>query len=185
MSPLHAAARSLGASTLVLALAQAPAHGTVDPPYAPDYATYFGGSGWERAQSVYIDAQGALYVGGSTQSHDFPTTSGAFDRTSESGTANDGYVAKFAADGTLLWSTYLQGSARDDVYGVRADAQGNVIVTGSSFSTDFPTTPGAYDRTLAGNKDVFVAKLSADGSSLLWSTFVGGAGPDHSAFGAR
>lgn len=143
-----------------------------------DYSCYFGGSKWERIQSVHIDSQGNIYVGGSTKSGDLPTTPGAYDRTGRNDGLNDGFVAKFSPQGVLQWCTYLDGLARDDVYGVRADASGNVYAAGWTLSSDFPTTPGAYDRTLNGESDAFVAKLSADGSTLLWCTLLGGSDKD-------
>lgn len=152
--------------------------------YDLDYASYLGGGGFDRIQALHVDAvTGVITIGGTTQSSDFPTTAGAFDRTGAPGSgvaSNDGFVARFAADGTLLWSTYLQGSDRDDVYGVRVDAVGDVIAVGWTASADFPTTVGAYDRTHNGSNDVFVAKISADGGRLLWSTFIGGSGIDQS-----
>jgi hypothetical protein len=150
--------------------------------YALDYATYLGGNGFDRIQALYVDATtGVITIGGTTQSSNFPTTAGAYDRTGAGGTgvgSNDGFVARFAADGTLLWSTYLQGSDRDDVYGLRVDAAGDILLTGWTASADFPTTAGAYDRTHNGSNDIFVAKLDGDGSGLIWSTFLGGSNID-------
>lgn len=76
--------------------------------------------------------------------------------------------------GTLLWSTFLGGTSEEIGWSVAVDTNGKPVVAGLTISTFFPTTPGAYDRTYAGFGDVFVSKLSADGSALIWSTFLGG-----------
>ncbi len=153
------------------------------------FGTFLGGSAWERIQGVFVDGAGMIYVVGQTHSADFPATQGAFDTTKSgpSGNGNqldraDGFVAKLSPDGSqILWATLLGGSRRDAAYGVRTDSFGDVYVVGSTGSDDFPTTVGAYDPTFNGPTrsngltDAFVAKLSADGSQLLWSTYVGGA----------
>jgi hypothetical protein len=78
----------------------------------------------------------------------------------------------------MIWSTYLHGTDRDDVYGVRVDTNGFVYAVGWTQSSNFPTTAGAYDRTHNGDMDVFITKLEPDGSSLVYSTFFGGS-PDN------
>jgi hypothetical protein len=126
-----------------------------------------------------VDAAGYIYVGGSTKSPDFPTTRGTYDNSGSRNNSNDGFVAKIAPDGTkLIWSTYLHGTARDDVYGIYADSDGFVYAVGWTVSSDFPTTAGAFDRTHNGKNDVFVTKLTPDGSGLVYSTFLGGSGID-------
>lgn len=74
----------------------------------------------------------------------------------------------------LLWSSFLGGSAEESAWGAAVDSHRNAIVTGLNTSTFFPSTPGAYDEVYSGLGDVFVSKLSPDGSTLLWSTFLGG-----------
>lgn len=163
--------------------------------YTYDYSTYLGGSAFDRAQGVYVDDQGFVYLGGNTNSGDFPTTPGAFDTTKNgpSGNVNDagdGFVAKLSPDGVLLWSTLLGGTRRDQVYGVRADSQGNVYAVGSTGSSDLlfeapPGTPG-FDQTFNGPTqtngygDIFVVKLTADGAGVVYWTYVGGSSPDMS-----
>src|SRR5262249_4141610 len=78
----------------------------------------------------------------------------------------------------LIWSSYLQGSNRNDVYGIAVDSSGDVYVTGWTLSSDFPTTAGAYKTTGGASYDVFVTKFYRDGSHLVWSTFLGGGGTD-------
>jgi len=143
------------------------------------FCTLLGGGKWERIQAIFVDTEGYIYVAGSTKSSDFPTTPGAYDTTGSGNNSNDGFVAKIDAQGkSLVWSTYLHGSSRDDVYGLHADSFGFVHVVGWTGSSDFPTTPGALDRTHNGDMDIFLAKLSRDGASLLFSTFLGGSGKD-------
>ncbi|UCG47970.1 MAG: SBBP repeat-containing protein, partial [Phycisphaerales bacterium] len=148
-------------------------------PYDLEFCTFIGGSKWERVQSLFVDAEGFVYVAGSTKSANFPTTTGAYDTAGSANNSNDGFVAKLAPDGTsIIWSTYLHGTDRDDVYGVYADPNGFVYAVGWTRSSNFPTTPGAYDRTHNGDMDVFAAKLEPDGASLVYSTFLGGSGTD-------
>jgi hypothetical protein len=147
--------------------------------YDLQFCSFLGGNKWERVQSVFVDAGGFIYAAGSTKSANFPTTSGAYDRAGSNNNSNDGFIAKIAPDGTsLIWSTYLHGTNRDDVNGVRVDANGYVYAVGWTRSSNFPTTPGAYDRTHNGDMDVFITKLEPDGSSLVYSTFFGGSRVD-------
>ena len=138
------------------------------------YSTFLGGSSTDEALAVAADAAGNTYVAGWTGSANFPATAGAFDPSFNGG--RDAFVAKFLPDGTLAWATFLGGSGNERAHGVAVDAGGNVYVTGRTDSADFPTTEGSFDVTFNGNVDAFVAKLSADGSALAYSTFLGGTG---------
>ena len=112
---------------------------------------------------------------------DFPTTSGAFDTTGEGSGFADGFVTKLNPSGSALaYSTFLAGESdeADVAFGIDVDADGNAHVTGATRSPDFPTTAGAYDRTLGG-LDAFVTKLNAAGSHLVFSTLLGGSGPEN------
>jgi hypothetical protein len=136
------------------------------------YSTYMGGGGFDLGEGVAVDAVGSAYVTGQT-SGGFPTTPGAFD-TSFNGGSSDAFVAKLNAAGSaLLYSTYLGGSIFDGGFGVAVDASGNAYVTGLA-NPGFPTTPGAFDTSQNGAQDTFVTKLNADGSALLYSTYLGG-----------
>jgi hypothetical protein len=138
------------------------------------YSTYLGGSGGDGASGVAVDDAGDAYIIGFTTSSDFPTTSGAF-QTSFAG-SEDAFASKLNAAGSaLVYSTYLgeaEGSA------IAVDALGSAYVTGLTGSSDFPTTRGAFQTTFGGYYDAFVSKLNAAGSALLYSTYLGGSGPD-------
>jgi Beta-propeller repeat len=143
------------------------------------YSTYLGGSGDDQPIWSDIDRAGNFYVAGITFSPDFPTTRKAFQPAFGGGDA-DAFVAKLSRSGSrLVWSTYLGGDAFDVAIGLDVDRRGNVVVTGTTSSTGFPTTPGAFQPTFAGgDNDAFVTKLNAKGSRLLFSTFLGGGGFD-------
>ncbi|HKZ62878.1 MAG TPA: PKD domain-containing protein [Thermoplasmata archaeon] len=143
------------------------------------YSTYLGGEDWDRGFSIAVSS-GAAYVTGETLSIDFPVTSGAFNTTG--GTGGDAFVAKLdPTGGSLLYSTYLGGVDWDVGFSI-AVSSGAAYVTGGTFSTDFPVTPGAYDMGFDGVCDAFVAKLDPTGGSLLYSTYLGGGGGGDVAF---
>jgi hypothetical protein len=142
------------------------------------WSTFLGGSISDYGYSLFLDLSGDLVVTGYTQSSDFPTTPGAYDQTHNAGW--DIFLARLSASGdSLLWSTFLGGSDWDEVFSLVLDLSGNSVVTGYTQSSDFPTTPVAYDQTHNGLSDIFVARLSASGDSLLWSTFLGGSDNDY------
>lgn len=149
------------------------------PSWSVRYATYLGGSAEDTVRDVALDAAGNLVAVGGTASPDFPTTQGAHD-TTFNGT-HDVFVAKLAPDGTLLWSTYLGGPSYDRAYAVELDAGGFIYVAGRA-GRGFPTTPGVLQESFAGDgdpnklygeQDGFIAKLSPDGTQLVWSTYFG------------
>jgi len=141
------------------------------------WATFLGGSGEDRAFGLALDGFGNHVVAGYTGSLDFPVSPGGYDVILN---AREAFVAKLSADGaSLLWATFLGGSSSDETYALALDSSGRPVVTGRTGSSDFPATPGAYDTADNGNIDAFVAKLSADGASLLWATFLGGTSGDH------
>jgi len=125
-----------------------------------------------------VDGAGAAYVTGYTESTDFPTTAGAWD-TGHSG-YYDAFVVKVNAAGSgLAYATFLGGSDYDDGYGIAVDGAGAAYVTGWTSSADFPTTAGAWDTGHNGDLDAFVVKMNADGSGLLYGTFLGGSLDDY------
>ena len=143
------------------------------------YSTYLGGTGDDFGFSIAVDGSGNAYVTGGTGSANFPTTLGAF-QTAYGGGVQDVFVTKLNPTGSgLVYSTYLGGSGGDGANGIAVDASGVAYVTGNTSSTDFPTTLGAFQTTFAGGfGDVFVTKLNAAGSALVYSTYLGGSGDD-------
>jgi hypothetical protein len=148
------------------------------------YSTFFGGTGvdfqgtgYDNGSSIAVDASGAAYIAGLTSSLDLPTTAGAYD-TAVNGKF-DAFVAKFEPSGAMLaYSTYLGGGEDDYATALAVDALGQAYVTGESASGDYPTTAGAVDTSLGGERDAVVTKLSAAGDALAYSTFLGGGGRD-------
>ncbi len=141
------------------------------------YATFLGGSGYDPGDALAVDAAGNVYVASRTNSTNFPVTGGAFDGIYSGGT--DAFVTKLnATGGALVYSTFLGGRAYDSADSVAVDSAGNAYVTGHTNSTDFPTTFGTYDSTYGGVNDTFVARLDARGRALTYSTFLGGAASD-------
>jgi hypothetical protein len=145
---------------------------------ALSYATFLGGSDVESGNSIAVDSSGAAYVTGTTFSTDFPTTPGAFDTTHDGSNPEDAFVAKLNSTGSALsYATFLGGSGGDYGYSIAVDPSDSAYVAGLTDSTNFPTTPGAYDRSCSG-VDAFVAKLNLAGSALGYATFLGGTGDD-------
>ncbi|MDR3706807.1 MAG: SBBP repeat-containing protein [Capsulimonadaceae bacterium] len=147
----------------------------IDPALA--YSTYLGGSdGNDICNGIAVDSGGNAYVTGADGSSDFPTTSGSYQTVNGGGNA---YVTKLNAAGSgLVFSTYIGGGSGDSGAGIALDSSGNAYITGTAYSTNFPTTSGAFQRSVGSNYKPFVAKVSASGSELLYSTFVGGSGGD-------
>ncbi len=130
----------------------------------------------EFTMGMVVDGNGNAYAVGHTNSSDFPTTPGAFDTTPAGG--YDVFVVKINPGGTLVYSTLLGNTSADTGSGIVVDVLGNALVTGGTWSTDFPTTPGAHDTTHNGQRDIFLVKVNADGSDVLYGTFFGGSGQD-------
>lgn len=142
------------------------------------YSTYIGGTNYEWAHALVLDAEGNAYVTGYSHSQNFPTTDGAYQEVKAGGdtTYEDAFVTKLNATGSaLVYSTFLGGDQSDWGEGIALDVDDNAYVTGITHSSVFPTTPGAFDRTYHLNGDIFVARLNAAGSALVYSTIVGGA----------
>jgi Beta-propeller repeat/Viral BACON domain len=141
------------------------------------YGTYLAGLsfGDTVANAVTVDASGNAYITGSTDQTDYPVTIGAFGRTFAGGF--DSFVSKLDPTGsTLLFSTYLGGSDTDIATAVTIDSLGNTYVTGRTYSSDFPTTPGAYTTVLSSTSTAagFVSKLNSSASALTFSTYLAG-----------
>ena len=146
------------------------------------FSTYLGGNNLDQGFTIDIAEDGSCYVAGFTNSSDFPTLN-AFDN-SFSGT-NDFIVAKFSANGSLLWSTYLGGDNKEYLWfkpgGIAVADDGSCYVTGSTNSSDFPIL-NSYNDTFGGEFDAFITKFSSTGS-LIWSTFLGGSSEDCGPWG--
>jgi len=140
------------------------------------WGTYFGGSGHDYGQRISTDTLGNVYIIGYTTSANGIATSGAY-QVSNGGGAYTGYydafLAKFNTAGHLSWATYFGGSSNDYGYAVCSDNSGNVIITGSTYSSSNIATSGAHQTSLAGGVDAFLAKFSSSGK-LNWATYYGG-----------
>jgi len=154
------------------------------------YSTYLGGNDGDQGTAIAVDRTGAAYLTGDTYSTNFPTTPGVIQRTGTNGGSNDdAFVTKLNPSGTaLVYSTYLGGATGGDLgYGIAVDRAGDAYVAGRTSSTDFPTTPGAFQRTNLGAPNLydaaFVSKLNPMGSALLYSTYLTAATGDVDAHG--
>jgi len=138
------------------------------------FSTFIGGGQNEFVYGLDINAAGEVFLGGWTSSSDYPTTPGAF---STRWNFSEGFVTKLSASGSALaYSTFVGGNSNDSIGALKHLADGTVILSGTTLSHDFPVSPDAFD-TVGGSgpfADAFVARLSADGSRLLRSTFLGG-----------
>ena len=148
---------------------------------ALSYSTFVGGGGLDWGFAVSADASGNAYLAGATNSSDFPTSTGSLQAAP--GSNGDGFVTKANTNAvgaaSLAYSTYLGGGGLDLCGGVAVDLAGNAYVTGLTASTNFPTAGGAPQTAAGGGGgDAFVSKLHANGSSLLYSTYLGGGGTD-------
>jgi beta-propeller repeat-containing protein len=147
------------------------------------YSTYLGGTGLDAGLEIAVNAHGSAFVTGLTTSLDFPPAPAAPHLGP--GGAWDAFVARLTPAGnSLMYSTYLGGSADENTHGgvsfggIAIDAADNAYVTGITKSRDFPTTAGAFRTTLNGYADAYVAKLNPAGNALVYSTFLGGSGFD-------
>jgi hypothetical protein len=140
------------------------------------YSTYVGGTDDDAGASIALDFQGHAYVAGSTNSADFPTTAESLQPHAG---VTDAFVMKLDRTGSsLIYSTFLGGTDRDDAVGIAVDLAGQAYVAGTTASIDFPTSPGAVQSTSAGTTDGFIAKLNRAGSALRYSTYLGSSGFD-------
>ena len=154
------------------------------------YSTFLEGSGGEVGTAIAVDSSGHAYVTGLTSSLDFPTTIAAFDRSYNGQPTppffSDVFVTKFSPEGdSLNYSTYIGGTLDDYADSIALDSAGNAYIAGITDSSNFPVTPSAFDPTSnvrpCGSwycSDAFVTELSALGSGLWFSTYLGGLGSD-------
>ncbi|MDI6794927.1 MAG: SBBP repeat-containing protein, partial [bacterium] len=133
------------------------------------YSTYLGGGSYEEGHGIAVDSSGAAYITGYTYSSDFPTRNPIYGSR-----GNDAFVTKIAAAGdTLVYSTYLGGGGGESGNGIAVDSTGAAYITGTTVSTDFPTQNAIYG-SLSGSTNLFVTKIDATGSGLVYSTYLGG-----------
>jgi hypothetical protein len=135
------------------------------------FGSYLGGSSHDYGTDVAVDAQGFIYLAGETESPDFPVVNAV--QPSRAG-GWDGFLIKLdPVTYQPVFSTYIGGSADEDLRGVELDDAGNIYLFGVTESTDYPTV-NAYQNQNAGQWDLFVTKLTNDGSQILYSTYLGG-----------
>jgi hypothetical protein len=157
------------------------------------FSTFIGGNQVDKPNCIKVDTAGCFFIAGSTTSLDYPTTLGAFQTTNHgplltfSPYYREAFITKFNPSGSqLVYSTYLGGSNLETITAIDLDEFGNAVVTGGTYSSDFPVTFNAYDTNYNGDStlsqddtlgffgDVFVSKLNNNGTGLLFSTFIGG-----------
>jgi hypothetical protein len=189
--------RTRSALTIVAAVAAFGSSGIGQSEVPAVLRSTYGGRGIDMVNAVTTDAIGNIYIAGRTTSPDLPGTDNAVQKTlrgrSSYGAMTDGFVAKLAPDGRVIWSSYLggndarvtgsakfMGTSADEARAIAVDAAGNVYVAGTTSSTDFPTTTGAFQpdhQSTAGNTyDGFLVKFNPTGSELAYSTYIGGVG---------
>ena len=134
------------------------------------WGTYFGGSGGDFALAADIDSDDNIVLAGYTSSNDMQILNSFQNTLSGSLYA---FAAKFDSTGNLLWTTYCGGVNSEDVHALHVDDQDNVIVTGETYSPDFPTSAGAFQNTSIGSADIFLVKYDALGNRVF-STYFGG-----------
>jgi gliding motility-associated-like protein len=155
---------------------------TIDPTIV--FATLTGSTPDNWGFSATYDAVGNLYAGGIVSGNQYPTSLGAFEDTFQGGSAGssmpcDIAISKFNATGTaMLYSTYIGGSADEMPHSLIVDQSNNLVIAGKTLSSNYPTTSNAFSTVHAGQYDIVVTKLNADGTALLGSTFIGGSGND-------
>ena len=156
------------------------------------YAVVLSGGGDEGVRAIAVDGAGNAHVAGFTDSADFPTTFGAFQR--DLGGGLDAFVTKLGPTGAVLFSTYLGGAEADVALGLAIDASGAAHVAGGTRSADFPIFVGSLpwsggahplQPTLDGGRDAFLATLAPSGATLQFSTFLGGSADDSASGLAR
>jgi hypothetical protein len=140
------------------------------------YSTFLGGNHTTHLDSIAVDNNLNAYVTGA-DTGGFPTSSTAFQKSIPG--ERSPFVAKLSADGaSLTYGTYVGGTKDDVALGIALDGNGHAYITGSATSSDFPTTSGAVQTTFGGGYDAFVSQLNADGSGLVYSTYLGGSSND-------
>ena len=138
------------------------------------YSTFIGGNGSDYGYNIEIDDTGCAFISGCTDSINFPTVNAINDTyNGGAGDYGDCFILKLSADGSsILYSTYFGGSADEVAYGMAIDTNNNIIITGETFSTDFPLY-NAIDDDFDGGVECFFTKIAADGLTIIFSTYYG------------
>ncbi len=137
------------------------------------YSTFLGGSDGEYGFGITADAAGNAYTTGVTASLDFPIVNAYQSVIDTTKSRADLYVTKFSPTGSIVYSTFLGGNRKEWESAIAVDDSGNAFVVGRTWSEDFPVV-NAFQATYAGESDLFVTKFNADGSGLVYSTYIGG-----------
>jgi hypothetical protein len=139
------------------------------------YSTFIGGTGNETCYSMAIDNLNNVYISGTTSSTDFPTTNGVVQPLYGGG-GYDGFITKLNADGdSLIFSTFLGGNNYETISDIALDNNKNIYIVGSTESNNYPVTLNGYQQTFQGGlNDVIISKISPNGNTLLYSTYLGG-----------
>ena len=153
-------------------------------------STFLGGNSTDEVFSIIIDESENVYIAGHTASTSFPTITGAYSTIHHG--SYDGFVSRLNSDlTTLIASTFLGGNRRELINSLISNGNGNIYVSGSTQSSDFPVTPGAYEENFDGSyyiifpgdtiyySDIFVSRLNYDLSNLSASTYIGGENDDY------
>ena len=148
------------------------------------WGTYYGGTGYDYGRSCTVDANGDIYICGTSTSTTNIATLGSYDATYGGNT--DGFIAKFNPQGQRLWATYYGGTGKEELNDCKLDSNGNLIICGQSQSSTNIATVGSFDETYAGGVsgfggggDSYVAKFNSNGS-LIWATYYGNTGQEYS-----
>jgi hypothetical protein len=143
-----------------------------------NYSTYLGGNGGDAGNAIALDTIYDAYVTGSSASTNFPTKS---PYQKSYGGDTDAFVTEVRYDGeAVIYSTYLGGNNFDVGNGIAVDSSGDVYLTGTTYSANFPiSSNNVFQPTLGGNSDAFLVKLDPSGTHLLYSSFLGGSNYDY------
>ncbi len=148
------------------------------------YGTYLGGAEEDRGAGIVVNSGGNVFVTGMTRSDNFPTSAAGFDTELGGGTCDfapcpDAFSVRLNAAGSaLVYGTFIGGLGDDQGMEMALDSQNRVIITGKTEAGDFPVAGNGYDSTLGGMRDAFLAQLDSAGQTLLYGTYMGGAGTD-------
>ncbi len=140
------------------------------------YSTYLGGTLWDAGNAITVDASGNAYVTGFSNSTDFPVASAL--QTNHAGN-NDVILVKVDPTGSaLVFSTYIGGTDWDSGSSIALDPSGDIYITGTTWSTDYPLA-SPIQSTMAGINDAFVTEVDGAGTTIVMSTYLGGSDDDN------